>query len=171
MLNNSDMRNKVRIENFLSKVDIRDLLLNIWNVCDNTNIDQAEKTILDDIDLIKVHWFLYYDLRFSQILINYGYLPNTTGYWYYYEEDEILDRQGWKPRDYVFWGSIYDKQGNKLDEYKYSLVKDLDIDHMQKLIDGNWLRTEFMTKLITDELLRRLRKEKLKIIGKNIKNI
>jgi hypothetical protein len=164
----SGMRNKVRIDNFLSKVNLRDLLLNIWNVCDDTNIDQIEKTILDDIDVIKQHWLSYYDLRFSQVLINNGYLPNSSGFWYYYEEDEILAEQGWKARDYVYWGSIYDKQGNKMEEYTYALIKDLEIDHMQKLIDGNWIREgSFMYKTVTDELLRKKRKEKLKIINKN----
>jgi len=162
------MRNSVRVDNFLSKVDIRDLLLNIWKICDDSNIDDVEKSILNDIDKIKHEWKLFYDQRFSQILVNNGYIPYMSDAWYYYEEDEILKMQGYKPRDYIFWGSIYNSDGELLEETRYSLIKDLEISHLQKIIEGNWLNNKpFMRKILTDELRTKSRREKLK----QLKNI
>lgn len=151
------MRNKVRIENFLNKVNINHLINDIWKL---TDIDI--KNIIDNIPLIKEKWHDMPDLRFSQILIRLNFIPNSFGFWYYYEEDDILKLQGYKPRDYKFWGNIYNKDGELLPETNYILVKNMNIDHMQKLIDGKWLRegTE-MYKVILDELINRLRKEKL----------
>jgi len=160
------MRNEVRIDNFLNKVNIRDLLLNIWKICDDNNIDQIEKSITDNINNIKNNWYISQHLRFSQILVNFNYIPNIPGTWYYYENDEILKKQGWKPRDYIFWASIYDKDGNKLNEYKYSLIKDLNISHMQKLIDNDWISNDYLRKIVEQEINRRTRKEKLKTINK-----
>lgn len=158
------MRNSVRIDNFLSKVDIRDLLLNIWKVCDN-DIDSVEKSILNDILDIKDEWLFSTNLRFSQLLVNLGYVPNIPGGWYYLEEDEILRMQGYKPRDYTFWGSIYNSDGELLEETKYNLIKDLEISHMKKLVEGNWLRNFDIKKVITDELKMRTRIDKLNKIN------
>lgn len=159
------MRNKIRIDNFLNKVNIRDLLINIWKICDDTNVDVIEKNIIDNISYIREQWYEFFDFRFSQILIYLGFINNTSGCWFYYDEEEILKFQGYKPRDYKFWGSIYNKDGELLPETKYNLVKDLDINHMQRLVDGKWLKenTEIF-KVISDELRNRLRKEKLKKI-------
>lgn len=159
------MRKIVRINNFLDKVDIRDLLLNIWKVCDDSDIDFVEKFILDNILVIKEYWLLHFDLRFSQVLINLEYIPYILGVWYNYEEDEILKMQGYLPRDYIFWGSIYDDKGNTLSETSYKLIKDLDINHMQKLIDGDWIGNYFTFKIINEELVRKLRKNKLTVIN------
>lgn len=160
------MRNIVRIDNFLNKVDIRNLLLNIWKICDDSNIDQVEKTILDNISSIREYWNDYSDLRFGQVLVNQGYLPNMSGYWYYYEENDILKEQGLKPREYLYWGSIFNSNGERLSDTKYSLIKDLTIEHMQKLVIGGWLRNDDIDKVINDELKLKLRAEKLKKINK-----
>lgn len=159
------MRNINRIENFISKVNIRHLLLEVWKICDDTNVDKIEKNITDNLLKITEEWYLYYDHRFSQVLVNLGYIPNMPGSWYYYEEGDILSLQGYKPRDYVFWGSIFDRDGNRLEDTKYVLIKDLEISHMEKLIEGNWLRSDSIYKIISDELMIRSRKEKLKIIN------
>lgn len=159
------MRNIIRIDNFLSKVDLRYLLLHIWKICDDNNIDQVEKSILDNLSSIREYWSAYRDLRFSQVLVNLGFIPNMSGYWYYYEEDEILKEQGCKPRDYIYWGSIFDNNGERLPETKYSLIKDLTIEHMQKLVSNGWLRNDNIDKIINDELKLKLRIEKLKKIN------
>lgn len=160
-------RNHFKIENFLSKVNIRQLLLETWGICDLTNINAVEKNIIDNLEKIKFEWLIWDDFRFSQITM--GYLSkamnniNKSGDWYYYDDDEILKRQGYKPRDYCMWGSIYDENGNELEYTKYRLVCDLEISHMQKLLNDGWVSEgSFMYKVISDELRMRLRKEKLK---------
>lgn len=155
------MRDQIRIDNFLKKVNINHLITEIWKLPD-INV----QNIINDVSKIRECWMNMSDLRFSQILIYLDYIPNLSGSWYYYEEDEILEMQGYKPREYTFWGNLYDKNQNKLPEVNYILVKDLNIDHMQNLINGNWLRKGTrIYKIISDELKMRLRKEKLKIIN------
>jgi hypothetical protein len=156
------MRNEVRIDNFLKKVNINHLITNIWKLPD-INV----QNIINNIPIIREHWMHMPDLRFSQILIYLDYVPNLSGGWFYYEEDEILEIQGYKPREYTFWGNLYDKDKNKLPEVNYILVKDLNIDHMQNLIDGNWIKNGTkIYKIISDELKIRSRREKLKKINK-----
>lgn len=156
------MRNKVRINNFLNKVDIPNLVNEIWQL-NNVNIQR----IIDNISDIKKEWLNFYDLRFSQILTSLGYLPNISGFWYYYEEDEILKMQGYKPRDYIFWGNIFDKTGNRLPEVNYILIKDMNTDHIDNLLKNGWVTEEHSYyKIFKNELLIRNRREKLKRIGK-----
>ena len=163
------MRREARIENFLEKVNIKDLLLNIWKIYPNDiDAESYEKIIINNIDTIREFWHENYDLRFSQVLINLGLIENFPGFWYNYEEEYILKEQGYKPRDYIFWGNVYDKNGKKLDEVNYILIKNMNTDHIQNLINGGWLRSgSEMHKLMSDELKMRLRKDKLK----KIKNI
>lgn len=156
------MRNKVRIDNFLNNVDISNLINDIWKL---SNVDVQR--IIDNISDIKEKWYEMPDMRFSQILVYLSYINNESGFWYYYEEDEILKIQGYKPRDYVYWGNIFDKNGNKLPEVNYILIKDMNLDHMQTLIKHDWIRKgSDIYKVIESEILIRTRKEKLKKIGK-----
>lgn len=160
------MRNKIRIETFLNKVDIRNLLIDIWKICDDTNIDKVEKDILDNIVDIKEKWNYMPDLRFSQVLIGLNYITNQPGSWFYYEEDQILKLQGHKPRDYVFWGNLYDKDGIELSEVNYILIKNLNTDHIQKLINSKWIKKgSEIYEIMCHELLIRTRKEKLSILS------
>lgn len=160
------MRSEIRIDNFLLKVDIRDLLLNIWKVCDESNIDFVFNNIVNNMSHIREYWHQYYDLRFSQILISLGYLPNSVGFWFYLEEDEILEHQGYKPREYTFWGSIYDKYGKLLKETRYSLIKDLERSHIEKIISGQFVRLDTeIYDIMMYELKLKSRREKLLKIG------
>ena len=160
------MRAEIRIDNFLLKVDIRDLLLNIWKVCDDSNVDSIHNNIVNNMSYIRETWHYDYDLRFSQVLIHLGYLPNSIGFWFYLEEDEILKKQGYKPREYTFWGSVYDKDGQLLKETRYSLVKDLERSHIEKIIFGGFVRegTEIYD-IMVYELKLKSRREKLLKIG------
>lgn len=161
------MQSEIRIDNFLLKVDIRDLLLNTWKVCDDSNVDFVFNNIVNNMLHIREYWHHYYDLRFSQILISLGYLPNINGFWYYLEEDEILKCQGYKPREYTFWGSIYDKDGKLLKETRYSLVKDLERSHIEKIIFGGFVRegSEIYDIMIYELKLKSRREKLLKIVG------
>jgi hypothetical protein len=155
------MRDKARIDNFLKKVNINHLIVDIWKLPD-ANV----QNIINNILIIRENWMTIPDLRFSQILIYLNYIPNLSGTWYYYEEDEILELQGYKPREYTFWGNLYDKDRNQLPEINYILVKDLNIDHMENLITGNWItKGTKIYKIISDELKIRSRREKLKKIN------
>lgn len=78
------------------------------------------------------------DLRFTQLLINTGILPNFPGFWYYLEDEELFIKAGLlKPRDIYFWGINYDIKNKKLKNTKYKLIKDLDTDHIKVLVNND----------------------------------
>jgi len=90
------MRDINRIDLFLEKVDFRILLRDIWKIPDMEDIEILEhyvSVIVSNIDDITEYWKDCPDLRFSQVLIATGVLPNISGMWYYMEEDEILELQ------------------------------------------------------------------------------
>lgn len=55
-------------------------------------------------------------------------------------------------RKYIKWGSNYDKDMKKLPKTLYKCIKDMDTDHIQAILDGNWCRSEFHLKVFKDEL-------------------
>src|SRR5690606_515614 len=53
------------------------------------------------------------DLRLGQALINLGLISDGLA-WYKEEVDWLIDHEYFKFEELNFWGSIYDKEGNKL---------------------------------------------------------
>ena len=78
------MRPKERIKPFLDNVNIGDLVFNIWKL--KVDIDKLVHEY--DKQEILEYWESHSDLRFSQVLVNLGLIPNYQGFWYYMEEDE-----------------------------------------------------------------------------------
>ena len=114
------------------------------------------ETIKKDLPLIQQLWTEYPDERFSQTLINNDYIPNYQGFWYYTEEGEILEKQGVDASEYLFWGQNYDKEGERLPETKYRLIKDLDTDHIKAILSGGHVEEESKYhKAFTKELEKR----------------
>lgn len=140
------MRPIERIDNFLSKVDWGLLLRKRWKL--NINIDDPLM-----VSLYKNTWDILYwkenpDQRIGQVLINLGLIPDSVQAWND-EESDILEAQGLAPEEYLFWGSYYDKDMNRI-PLVYRLIKDLDSDHINKIYDHMFnankrLSTEYMT--------------------------
>ena len=126
------MRLKERIPNFIEKVNIENLLLNIWELpVSKETIESIKK----DLPRIQQLWTEYPDERFSQTLVNNNYIPNYQGFWYYMEESEILKEQGVDASEYLFWGQNYDEKGERLPETRYRLIKELDTDHIKAILN------------------------------------
>ena len=85
---------------------------------------------------IEPYWSKNPDLRLTQVLINLGIIDNLSGFWFNTEEDDWLVENGFlKPRDICFWGSDYDKDIKPLSSTKYTLIKDLDTEHIENILN------------------------------------
>lgn len=134
------MRLKERIDIFLNLVDVRkalDIYFNRIEVSEELKNNYTD-SILKNYEKIRKYWKSNYDLRFPQVLVNLGIIPNYQGFWYYIEEVEILLKLGVEPREFLFWGRNYDKDMHKLPKTEYLLIKDMNTDHIQAIIDGKW---------------------------------
>ena len=151
------MRLKQRIDIFLKLVDIRkalDIYFERVNISEELK-DTFTLTILEKYEKIRSFWKSNYDLRFPQVLINMGIIPNYSGFWYYIEEVEILLKLGIEPREFLFWGRNYDKDMHKLPKTEYLLIKDMNTDHIQAIIDGKWCISGIHYETFLKELERR----------------
>ena len=127
------MRIRERIPNFLDKLCpklLHDLFLSWFG----TNFEETELKICKDRCKIKKFWIANHNLRFSQVLVNMGYIENLPGAWYYLEDDVCLQLIGIPDRDCLFWGQGYDKDMNRLPETNWILIKNMSEDHIRAVI-------------------------------------
>lgn len=121
----------------------------------NANLDSTQdivESIYDrEFELIEF-WNLHPDLRFTQVLVNLNIIPNNPGFWYYMEENEILQRLGLNVREYLLWGQRYDKDMNLLPEVVYKTISHMDTGHIKAIIDGGWCRSETYLDCFKEEL-------------------
>lgn len=150
------MRVKKRIDRFLELVDNENLLTNIWKLpLDNGNLRAVLSLIAVKDSDIREYWCSLPDLRYSQVLVNIGIIPNYPGFWYFTEEDEILEQQGCLSSEYMLWGVNFDKDMNRLPETDHRFICDLDTDHIEAILDGQWTKCPRYIAAFNDELNRR----------------
>lgn len=122
------MRPKERIPIFLKLVDFNKLE-DKWEI----NISQDLRGIILSEKVID-YWLENPDQRFGQILINLGLIADDLIIWIN-EENDILIEQGIDPKEFLLWGINYDKDKNSLSETQWKLCKDLESDHIQKILE------------------------------------
>lgn len=127
------MRLKERIPVFIEQLN-ESTLHKIFIDWFGTNFEKTELLVLQDINKIECYWLKNHDLRFTQVLVNMGYIPNTPGFWYYSEDDEVLLKADCDSRDILFWGQNYDKDMNRLPETNWILIKNMNTDHIKAVI-------------------------------------
>ena len=123
------MRPIERIDNFIKLVDWNALFKKWGLEFDNKKyyyIENFYKLFLD-------YWKANPDQRIGQVLINLGIIDDSIERWSE-EEHSILIDQGIPPEKCIYWGSIYDKDGNPLEEPAYRLISDLSTDHILNII-------------------------------------
>jgi hypothetical protein len=136
------MRPIERIDNFIQKVNTIKMS-NRWKLDTIWHINLLSMFISDTFIM---YWKENYDMRVGQALINFGIIPDSFQTWND-EEYDILKDQGLPPEEYLFWGSIYDKDMNPI-PLMYRLVKDMDTDHIEKVLSlyaEEKLTTEYIT--------------------------
>ena len=150
------MRPPERIPIFLNLVDWNKLLFNFKIFKYQDDIDKTCFKIYKNLDLIKQYWADNPDLRISQVLVNTNIIRNVPGNWYYREDKTWLDEQGIAPSEHYYWISRVDKEGNMLKKPKFSLVKDLEKNHLENIINdynqGKYLIDGKTLNLIADLL-------------------
>lgn len=148
------MRAKERIEPFLDKVNLLDLFNNIWKT-GNKELNQilSEYILINKEALIK-YWKKNQDLRFSQVLINRGVIPNIPGYWYYMEESEILEKQGYPPEEVNYWGVYFGKDMSPLENPYYAPLSTLNTEHLKAILNGGFVRNNTKYQEIIKKILK-----------------
>jgi len=149
------MRNPERINIFLKKIKEDNNLEKVLNEIYRLNVSkEVIKIITSELNTtIPIFWIENPDWRFSQILINSGLLPNYQGFWYYIEDEDVLIELGCKPREIYFWGVNFTKDMEELSKTKWTLIKDLDTDHIKAILEGKFVREkDRYYKFFTEEL-------------------
>ena len=98
------MRSKERIPIFFKLVNLAEVE-ELFNA-------PAGSIELCNIASLALEWYDNHDLRFGQLLINKGYIPDSVKAWHI-EESDILKSQGVDPAEYTLWGHI----GNSKEEH------------------------------------------------------
>lgn len=151
------MRPKERIKPFLEKVNWEKMIEYLFPDLDEGVKEEFLVKIFTNLQGIKTVWNINPDLRITQVLVNTDTIPNLPGFWYYREDEDILINQGYEPREVLLWGNNYDKDMNRLPKTKWILIKDLDTDHIEAILDGKYTRSSLYIKAFQDELkLRKL---------------
>ena len=145
-------RPKERIIPFLefTKERIEEICKDVWNISNEKDFNIIDSN--DNLEKIENFWLENPDLRFSQVLVGLGIIPNIPGFWYYIEEDEILEKLGIPTREYLLWGQNYDKDMNLLPKTLYKPIKDLSTDHIQAILEGGYAKREKYIKCFKEEL-------------------
>lgn len=102
-----------------------------------------------NLNELETIWKQNPDLRFSQLLVNTGFISNFPGLWYYTEDDKIMLKFGFEPREVLLWGT-FGKNGDQ--QLKYKLIKDLDIDHIEAILKNVKVISEKYKKAFENEL-------------------
>ena len=156
------MRTPQRIDIFLNKIkEGNNLIKMLTDLCKlNLHESYINNEILSNLEGIEKLWKENPDWRFSQVLVNSGLLPNYPGIWYYTEDEDIFVELGGEPRDIYFWGVNYTKDMERLPETKWTLIKDLETDHIEDILGGEYVREDSKYyKFFVDELKRRVADE------------
>lgn len=133
------MRLKERIPLFIEKVNLDHLFKEIYKI--NVSEEQV-RLIKQNLKTIQEYWESVPDLRFSQVLVVMGFVPNHPGTWFYKEEKGILLEQGLSLREVCFWGRNKDKEGNILKQTEWVLIKDLTKGHIKAIVDGGHVKKD-----------------------------
>jgi len=144
-----------RINPFLDFIypEFEKLLFNIYKL--EITKDEYYKFLgnfVSQTNIVEKYWLENPDLRFSQVLINLGIIPNIPGVWYYIEEDEILEQLGIESREYLLWGQNYDKNIKLLPKTIRKPIKDLTTEHIQAILDGGYAGNKKYLECFKNEL-------------------
>ena len=91
--------------------------------------------IENNIKIIGTYWIKNPDQRLTQVLVNTGSIANFPGLWYYVEETDWLVKNKYlKFEDIHFWGRNFTKDGKKLKETEFVLLKDLTNSHIKNIL-------------------------------------
>jgi len=126
------MRSELRIQPFLRRLDVPELIKNMYPDSADTS-EMVDKTVslINSKDFVK-YWEQNPDLRFGQLMFNLG-----LGFFdpiYQKEEAAILLQCGWPARKCVQWTSLLNKDQELLEEPVSRFIDELDTDHLLTMV-------------------------------------
>lgn len=167
------MRIKKRIEIITGALESREnksKVLEYWfdlnnNTENNEDLEMPSSDIPDILDKwennyenLKDDWLNNPQLRLSQLLVINNIIKNYNGFWYHIEDDSLMIKSGvLKEREILFWGKNYDKRGNRLDKTKWILLKDMDTDHIESILQDISKKLCEILPLYKNEFIKELR--------------
>jgi len=105
----------------------------------NNVFDISEKEVVKlsqfnpDYDELEKFWLENPDLRFTQLCVNTGLIPNVPGMWYYTEDLDFMLNLGFEMRDVMLWGTY----GKSLDQpLKYIFLKNMSNEHIKAVLQN-----------------------------------
>jgi len=123
------MRPIERIKPYISLLKSRN---NVLDISEKEVIKFSE--IKPDYDELEKFWLENPDLRFTQLCVNTGLIPNIPGMWYYKEDlDVMINFFGFEPREVMLWGT-YGKNSDQ--SLKYIMLKEMSNSHIQSVLDN-----------------------------------
>jgi len=110
---------------------------NIEHFLSHTTSDLNPKDI--DWNIVEEHWKLNHDFRFVQLL-SWLYPNNFFSSFNTEELDYVINELKVDPVHVLLWGVNFDKDGRKLPETEYRMIKDLETDHIQAILYGEFTK-------------------------------
>ena len=134
------MTREERIDLFLEKVDLT-RLAEYWEL-DDPLPKLSKKTIR--------YWKSNPKLRFGEMLVNQGILPDKFNIWCDHDFEILID-QGNSPREVFTWGQNFDKDMNPLRNTNWIILKDMSVGHIKAILTGRWA-VGYTARLFKNEL-------------------
>lgn len=100
---------------------------------------------------LRTYWLQNPDQRCGQVFINLGVLLDRMNIWCD-EESSILNDQGVSQREFMLWGSNYDKNMNPLPKTIWRPIIEMSTDHIENILEGGWAKNPAYKKAFKDEL-------------------
>ena len=128
------MRRPERIPIVLANIDWEKFL----TIADKKPSDDTLDGIFNALDTLAEKWGKSPDVRLGQLLVNMGLAPDEL---FNLEEDQwMVDTGQIDAKDIMFWGVNYTKDMVQLPKTEFRLIRDLDTDHIEAILDGGFVR-------------------------------
>jgi hypothetical protein len=88
------------------------------------------------IDELENIWLENQDLRFTQLCVNTGIIPNIPGSWYYDEDRDFMENLGFSIREILLWGT---RGINGNQPVTYIQLKNLKTEHIISILETQQL--------------------------------
>lgn len=129
------MRNILRIPIVIENIDWKLFITDVLEYGDDWEVNRLYNLIQATIEEIEDYWLENPDERLTQVLVNTGLIPNKPGFWYYTEEVQwMIEKKLVEPRDILFWGSIFDENGNRRPKTVWTPIKTITDDHLKAIV-------------------------------------
>lgn len=150
------MRSELRIEPFLRRLDLPELIKHIYPDASKEelgNMVDKSMEIINAEDFV-INWQNNPDLRFGQLMFNLG--CSFFDPIYNMEEYEILMDCGLPISKSLQWISYLDKDGHLLDKPISRFIDELDTDHLRTMVkeffEGTRSYNEYIIDIFTKEI-------------------